>query len=384
MFACSFILKKADANSPAAAGNLHASELAYLMRPGDSTHCLIVLAVDYLQKLLKLPNTQLAASDSPEYEKELVGALKAYISDWSKQRALDMVPELKSKNPVRLVSGVLRIKMWLAENLKALHLEITKDPMSIRRYFAPSGIIRAVFSIAASSARLQLEQSLRERLTEQKLLLSEEERKHLSTQISSIAAIYLLVMTLLCSFFPAVAPAGAKITLFFGAACCGVVLRLICSLPYLLPFLEELSLVLDSVTRKGIRLKLMRTILKAARTVFWIAVLAFFTAALLLQSFLLRQIYMVNAEMWILNFVAYLGIALNFALITHLFMLAYKIHSTPQLSATGRLVLSKMHDKLRHKKLIDICSELLTKDCYSEDLSLMVAVYGIETLFFLA
>lgn len=361
------------------------AELAYLMRPGDSSHCLIVMAVDLVQKGLKrnedsMENELIFA----QYEKLVWERVKNYIKDWSSQKAQELIPELKTRNPMIIVRGFWRMREWFTKSVASTIHDLIKDPLSIRKYFSPAGLTRLFVSIATSGVREQVTADLRSSLLEKGLLVADERKNTFANYFVIAGFIHLIAASLIFHYFSGVTHWEAISTFAIFTLFNGTVLRFMAVLPIFVPFYEELSNVLDSVKRQGMRVKAMQAVLRLLRSTYWALVIGIFAGLMVIQSLVVGFGLHLHASNWWLNLSGIVCVSLNVILIADLFFLAQQLRNSDQASAYGEKQLQRHHKELKDVSLIKAFQKTLTDPAYNEQLSDIVAIYGIETLLLVA
>ena len=359
-------------------------ELAFLLRPDDSAHCLIVLIVDDLQKGLKSPHLAAEELASRQYEVEIWNVLREYIKGWSMLKAHSLVPEVGTGNPVKIAFGFWKLRHWFVESFKSLFTDIIKDPRSLKRYFSPAGLMRVFLSLLSSGVKEPLVRNLRGSLLERNLLVPEMRRLEFAGYFRTLAVLQLLLLILLIAFVSGVSSWAALLGLTVCAAFDGVVLRLLAEAPAFLPFYDELSLVLDSVGRKGFRVNLLRQVLKTLRTIFWFLISVFAVVLLLLQTWFFSSVLHLASSNFYLVLFGLVALTCNFLLIAELTFRAIVVATHEQLSEYGKRLVAKYQTQLKTISPLTAFSTMLSAPQYDEQLSEIVAIYGIETLFLLA
>jgi hypothetical protein len=387
---CLAAMKKTVADS--SGQSLLPVELAYLIRPSDSVHCLIVLAVDLLQKGIKEPaaasgEAPAAASGEPptrHYEKAAVASITAYIKDWTLLQAQSLVPELVEGNPIKIARGFWRLRQWLFDGFKNLQADLIKDPRNLKRYFAPAGIMRILLTLIGAGVREPLMRDLQNTLLERGLMLSVVARQRFAGYLSALAGASLL-STAVLSFY--LSPVQNWVIVFLAALASflnGVVLRLAAELPAFLPFYEEVALTLSSIGRKSIRVTILRGVLTFLRSVFWFALGSTAAVIAVLQALALAFLFPAAGVHWLDCFCAIVSLTVSFIVAADVFFLSLRVSNTEQKSRAGEQLLKRYQSKMRHISPITAFSAALTEKSYTEELADIVALYGIETLFLLA
>jgi hypothetical protein len=361
---------------------LHPSELAYLIRPGDSAHCLIVLAVDLLQKGIKSPSALEEVAQLP-YEKDMWNLVSAYIKEWTALQAQALVPELRDRNPIKIAVGFWRLRHWLSNTLKNLHEDLVRDPRNLRRYFSPAGLMRVFLSLLASGVKEPFMRDLRSTLLEKKLLLAHETCRKFSGYLAGLACIHSLALLFLLITVSGLKRWEPAVILLLIAMFNGAALRLLAELPFFLPLYEELSLVLGSIARGGFRITVLKFLLKLLRTIFWSIVALFAAFVVALQALCLSYFFQLGSG-WLPALVGIAALSLNFTMVVDLAILSMRNLHAEQRSSAGEKLLRRYQMKLRSLSPSAAFSVALSDPQYSRPLSEIVAIYGVETLFLLA
>lgn len=368
---------------------LRPAELAYLLRPSDINHCLLVLFVDFLQKAIKNPSVlkKETASDSCllAYELVVYAGVKDYLSDWSKQRLLETVPSISQLEPLKIAGYLWNLRTWFTSRFGIMLKDTIRDPLSLRQYFHPASVLRVLISLSAAKGKEELGSSLRTALMEKNLLLTDSEKAARSRQFVLIAVVQLaFILFTSCLLSGILGILWISPLSFLCALLSGVICQILVLIPSYLPFFDELARSIDTTERKGIRLMAFRIILRALRLFYGLSAALLMIALLCLQALALS---------WLLGFTA-----LNFLLIlselvflsgstlvsVYLIYLCWRNSVCDQLSPKGRSLMLELRKELSRRSLISVLSSSLSSKDYDEKLSSVVAVYGIEALFLIA
>lgn len=363
---------------------LHPAELAYLMRPGDSTHCLIVLFIDLLQQKLKDLSGIIQNPPQGQYEQIVWSSVRKYIENWSSQKYEELLPEFKTKNPLKIAAGFWSFQRWIKDSLAPAFAKLIKDPLSIKKYFSPVGLSKALVAIASSGIKEPLSEKLSLELQERGLLVGTVRRKQFSRYLKLLGYAQLIALSIILALTSGLRNWFSFAVLFLIALLNGNILRIVKTLPTLLPLFEELSLVLDSVKGEGIRMVFMRGALKFFRLSFWLLALGFSAIVLAGQSLLFGLISDLHYASWTANFFSILALSLNFLLNAEIFRQAEQISSADQLTISGEKLLKIEHQNIQEVSLLQAFTAALSEPAYNKSLSEIVAIYGIETVFLLA
>ncbi len=360
--------------------DVHPVELAYLFRPGDSSHCLIVLLVDSVHKELKNQQSGDFQLSKILYEAEVWPKVKTYIKDWSVQKAQQIVPEISSKNPLKIAGAVWRMREWFWNVVKGFFSELIQDPLHLRKYFSPVGLVRLFVSVAGTGVKETLCSNVRRTLLTKKLLVEEENRNSASRFLTGFACIHLITIALAISISGISRSDATFLFVLFGLLN-GLILRILIWLPTLLPHFDEINKVLASVSKKGLRISVMRSLFGTANGAFWFLTAVFGIGIGLSQAAILGYFFGMHSSMWVLNLVGIALLTLNFLVIFEICFRSMMVATTEQLTEAGSEALELHHEELKDARLVQTISAAMSNPSYSEELSDIVAIYGIETLF---
>lgn len=381
LFARSLVLSRMrKVEGLSSATDVHPVELAYLFRPGDSAHCLIVLLVDSVHKELKQQQSGDFQLSKILYEAEVWPKVRAYIKDWSMQKAQQLVPEITSKNPLKVAGAVWRLREWFWNAIKGLFSEIIQDPLHLRKYFSPVGLVKLFVSVAGTGVKETLSSNVRRTLLTKKLLVEEDSRNAASRLLTGIASVHLIAIACVV-YFAGIQRADATFLFILFALFNGFMLRLLSWLPTLLPHFDEISKVLGSVSKKGFRISLVRSVFGTAHGAFWLITGIFGIGIGIAQAAVLGYFFGMHTNVWVLNFAGIALLSLNFLVIFELCFRSLIVASTEQTTDAGVQALELHHQELKDARLVQAISAAMSNPSYSEELSDIVAIYGIETLF---
>lgn len=359
-------------------------EMAYLIRSGDMDHCAAVLVVDLIHRTVKNSEGEVVSGDdAPQYKKQILAAVKSYLRTKAEQKAQEIVDWKNVKTPAGIVTGVRKVHIAFTQRLKPFLSELIRDPKHIKRYFNPAGILRMIVDLYAAGIKSSLERDLESKLLSRDLVVSYQTRKRYSNYLWGVSAIgtTLLATILFLAFGQAGWLAGLILVL---SLINGALVRTVMAARAFLPFYEEIAVVLDSVKRTGFRVALAKTILKSARLIFWLVLFLVSTLLFSVESLVLWGLAKSAAVT-----PAGLGVAfLTLSSICAFFIAdachaAIKVHNIPHPTIAGDVAMKTYSKALSKVSPISTISESFSSTEYDDRLSRLVALYGIETLWFL-
>lgn len=363
---------------------LHPAELAYLLRPGDGTHCLIVLFVDFLQKALKDRSLLDKECRESEYERAVFAAVKQYLTDWSKDRVKEMLPSLKELHPAKYFGLAFKLRSWLAKGIGSIVSNTVKDPLSLRQYFQPGAILRVLVSMTAASGREKLNLKLQSSLIERGLLMSETERRKLAAMLNmaALAQLILLVVASICIAF--VSSWQALFALLAFAAFDGLLAGLLFLLPSFLPFYPEINKTISIVSRQGFRISVLRSLFASVQILYLFICALIFFFLIPIQAGVLSFFPQFNLAPWTDSYFAVGLTGLNVFVLARTLYRAHDAGASEQLTAAGMKQRDALLAEVSKQRLINNFSRTLSSQSYQQDLSYTVAAYGIESLLLIA
>ncbi len=376
------------AMSPENKGTAHtlsAIELGYLLRDGDMGHCVAVLVVDLIQRSIKAPEGTIAEKHTTLYKEQILRSITSYLRTKAEQKTTEIIDLKTLKTPSGVITNIRKVQLFFVKKLHPFVSEIVRDPRHLKKYFSPAGILRVMVDLYSTGVRVSLEQDLKAELIARGLVVTDEARAEcakkmwLGAILGAIGAI-LLIGTL---FWPNGILLASSISV--AAVVNAIGLNVLLSVRSYLPFYEEVGIVLQSVARSGVRLTLLRALFGSAQVLFGLAFVIVAALALLVEGLIVY---------WISGTIApiqYPLIALVFlALLSiHFFacvMLAFKaitIERTPQPTVAGHIAIRQYKNGLKNLSPISVLNESFSSTEYDERLSMLVSLYGIETLWFL-
>lgn len=374
-----------DAMSPENKGvapSLNPVELAFLLRRGDTGHCVAVLVVDMVQKSLKSAEDE--DDDHSVYKTQIIQSVHQYLRTKAEQKTSEIVDYKNLKTPAGVITGARQLRVFFVQKVRPFVSEIVRDPRNLKKYFNPAGILRIMLDVYSAGIKQSLEHELTKELENRGLLVSEPARFRCSGRLWKVAGFGILIacLSVVLVFYQA-AP-GCAFFILIAALVNGLVINGLLWSRSMVPFYEELGIVLNNVQRKGLRLAVLRSLFSGAETLFRIAVILILVLLICFEGILVNWISTLffSLKPEVPQFLLVLATIL-FSLCIKLAFNAMAIERTPQPTVTGKIALEQYRKSLKHLSPISVLSDSLSSPDYDQRLSMLVSLYGIETLWFL-
>lgn len=381
--------------------NLRPAELAYLVRSGDMTHTVIVVAVDLCQRYLKRgePGDEVELELAP-YEREAASGVKIFLRAWAKDKVDGMTGKHmpagdKGRLTLDSLRGVWRNPlfnpletMWQLRALKrfitgpvaqVLH-DIIKDPRQLRKYFHPAGIARLVVDLYSRGVKTAIEQSMLTGLIGAGLLVTRERR-----QRGANFMIVLFVAAL--GLFAALAWRwlGGHLGLFIFAGIAGffnaLLLWVKLAIPSFLPAFEEFALVLKDLDRQGVRIRAARALLNGLKGFFA------FTTILMLVILFGVDVILGSAlgRLPLGDLVTAIAVAtVSMFTLANVLAAWYKLTFQEETTAAGDAAIDARKKAVAALSPLSHLKKAFAEPDYDPTFSELVAIYGVETLWLLS
>ncbi len=348
-------------------------EIAYLLRGGDVTHTMVVMAVDLLQR--KLKNTTDDDSTLAPYEQNMWEIVTRSVKEWAMQKTQETVLA-GAKTPLQISRRVFFLYNFMRKSLKTVIGDTIQDPRRLKRYFAPSGLMRILADFTSAGYKQAFQNELRKDLLARGLLVSEETRLKVGKYFFLVATSG-LVLSLIPLFLLASLPITQSIISLLSALAAAFLARLILSFRELLPLYQELAIVAEKVERSGWRFKLLKTVLNSINVVFWLApIFSIFASIGIGFGLLLITGQTANFQ----SFLYIFAMTITYFVIFDFVFEGWKllIEETPTPEAEKQLAL--LQKTFSHISPLESFRTVLSSDQYDPTFSRLLALYGIETL----
>ncbi|MCW5821736.1 MAG: hypothetical protein KIT34_02975 [Cyanobacteria bacterium TGS_CYA1] len=348
-------------------------EIAYLLRGGDVTHTLVVLAVDLLQR--KLKNTQDDGSTLAPYEQNMWGVVTRSVKEWAMQKTQETV--LKgAKTPIQISRRVFFLYNFVRKSLKTVISDTIQDPRKLKKYFAPSGLVRILADFSSAGYKQAFQSELRKDLLARGLLVPEDIRLRTGNYFF-VAAAAGLALSLIPVFLVSALSITQAIISILASLAAAFFARLILGFRELLPLYQELALVAEKAQRSGWRFKLLKLILNSVNIIFWLALIVSILASIGI-GFGLLLITGQNATLQSLLYI--LSLTITYFVIFDFAFEGWKLHieETPTIEAEKQL--AQLQKTFAQSSPLEAFRQVLSSDQYDATFSQLLALYGIETL----
>jgi hypothetical protein len=348
-------------------------EIAYLLRGGDVTHTMVVMAVDLLQR--KLKNTSEDESHLAPYEQNMWEIVTRSVKEWAMQKTQETVLA-GAKTPLQISRRVFFLYNFMRKTLKTVIGDTIQDPRRLKRYFAPSGLVRILADFTSAGYKQAFQTELRKDLLARGLLVPEETRLRVGKYFFQVA-ISGLVLSLIPLFLLASLPLAQTIISLLSALAAAFLARLILSFRELLPLYQELAIVAEKAERSGWRFKLLKTVLSSVNVIFWLALIVSILASIGI-GFGLLLIAGQTANIQSLLYI--LAMTITYFVIFDFAFEGWKLHieETPTPEAEKQLAL--LQKTYSQTSPLESFKSVLSSDRYDPTFSQLLALYGIETL----
>jgi hypothetical protein len=367
------------------APQLTAVELAYLLREGDMGHCIAVLVVDVLQRCAKECDHAETDEWSATYTRQVLDSIKTHLRAKAEEKTREIIDYKSLNTPTGLILGVRKLHLFFVQRLRPFFTELVRDPKNLKRYFNPAGIIRVLVDVYAAGIKTSLERDLSAELIKRGLLVPHDDRLNCSATLwrLSVGSILVLAALLLTLYWQSSIATAAIILV--AALINGIAFRVLITIRQYVPFYEEIAVVLRSVVRGGIRLTLLRALFGSANTLFNLALTCVILIVMSVQLLLLHWFVadMIHVKEPVAAIVLLLLSTLQAFLAADAAFKAIAMEHRPQPTIAGRLAVHKYKQGLEKLSPITLLSESFSNNDYDERLSMVVSLYGIETLWFL-
>ncbi|MCA9805412.1 MAG: hypothetical protein KC777_25755 [Cyanobacteria bacterium HKST-UBA02] len=353
---------------------LRPPEIAYLVRGGDTTHALIVLAVDLTQRGLRKNEDETFTESLCDYEKNMLEIVRGAFSSWATKKTKDVVLG-SARSPRQIAARITFLYRFLTGSLKAFIEETISDPGKLRKYFSYQGLLRILADFTSAGYRQAFEEELRKSLLRRGLILDAAHR-HRAARALAAGAVLGLIGTAFLAFHFEGSLASALI-IWITSLVMSAGARLVLALRNLVPLYQELAVIADQVIRKSLRLRFLILLLRSFNLLATTLAVSLALLAGLVGLGLCRLLYAPTGSFEILTLIAF-SLA-NFAVLQLAFD-AFDLFTREYPSGIARKQLDSLRAELENKSPLDSFKLFLTNRDYDPTLSKLVAVYGIETL----
>ncbi len=356
---------------------LRPAEIAYLVRSGDTTHALIVVAVDLIQRAVKSKPDTTFIDGLADYEKNMWKVVRTSLTDWAKQKAHETIVG-GAKNPVQLIRRLAFLFNFVRDSLRTVVTDAVADPRKLKRYFSPNGVLRILADFTSAGYKQAFQDELRNSLLRRGLLVETVTRHRIGRRFFVIG-IFGVVATAVASgvFLPNVYVAFFA---WFASLIAGSAGRVILSLSHMIPLYEELAVVAEQVKRQSARLSFVRLLLRSVKAILWVALTFVIVNACGLGLLFIKLIYPACGMQEVVAMIALT--VTHFAIADFVFNgIRLNFQECPSPEAEQKLEV--VRKDLAEMSPLDTFSKLLANSDYDPKFSKLLALYGVETLLIL-
>ena len=360
---------------------LSPTEIAYLTKEGDDGFALLVLLLDVMHRELKdkLRGGQANADTiliegQKSYELALRKAAGGSLKEWSLRKVEGAIGSPK-KDPVRFVMKLPALYKYSRRIVEETIKDLFRDPRNIKKFVSVPGLMRLAADIGATGYKVTLANELKQNLTRDGYLASDEQRNRC---LGQLVTVFLLCegLLLLATLYTIAVPLHAW--LIFGSALfAAFVVRLVMALREFIPLYSELAQALTLVQKKNMRIKIVGTILGAMTLILNILSGIVFLVLLGLISLILCLTQTVTTFDTVLMLMAQiLAQMLAFSCLID----ARKLTFGEMPTRSAREAIDALKKQYKQEDTLPALKAMLSESDYGVDVSYLIALYGLESL----
>jgi hypothetical protein len=358
--------------------DLRPAQLAYLLREGDMSHTMIVLAVDLVQRSVKSVGSENALALEP-YEKAVWGNVKDFTKQWAQQKVETVVSLKPTRNPLEWMVRFRALKAFVTGPLRRILHDLLKDPRQIRRYFSFAGIGRLAVELYAAGYKDKVEKELKSGLLQEGFLVTEKQRH--THALGLIAIIPLMIAGAVATSMWLLPKLGLSVlVLILMSLVCAAVIKGLLAIPGFIPIVEEISQVVSELSRESWRFRALRMLFRGAGFLLLLWGIALTGLLFLIDILIAKTLFSLEP---LSTFAILSGLTALSVLVVQLILDAYSVALREQPTLQAQKQIDSTRAQLASVSPIGTLKELLTDPDYDETFSKIVAVYGIETLWLL-
>lgn len=376
-------------------------EIAYLSRNGDTTFALSILVFDMLHREVKNrlnsssdPMLDSASSGLPGieptttttttttigpsyYEIKLQEIIKSSLKNWG-EKTLDATGLNYKKDPIGFIRRLPLLYIFLSKALKGTAKEILNDPRQLSKYISKTGLMRILAQIGSSGLRQEFEEGLQGELLAKGLLLEPKPRQKLASTYSICFIVaQIIFVTLLLLAIPNHIHA---LIIFAVSALTACTVKAAIGARSFIPLYEDLCEVLNHATRRNFRIAALQGFIHLVNGILnGLSIFAFFVL-LLMGSLVLYLTQTVDTPA---TYLMLLSMMLAQYIAAGYLLEAYRLSLSECSSPLAQRHLKLLKTRYRSSSSIDALKSVLLSTEYDSELSYLLSIYGIETLFFI-
>jgi hypothetical protein len=358
---------------------LSPTEAAYLTKEGDGGFAFIVILFDILHREVKekIAGGAIETFDSTQrpYEVALKKAAGGSIKEWS-LRKMGAVTASGRKDPVRFVTRLPAVYKLMRTGVEGTVREVIRDPRNIKKFISVPGLLRLAADIGATGYKTTLAHGLKEHLTEVGFLASDETRQYtIKLLLTTFALCQIILLVLILLTIPSQLHACL---IYFCALFATVVVHACTGAREFIPLYSDLSRALAQVKSTNVRIAFVRIVLNLVTTLLNILSVIVFIVLFGCGSLFLYLTHTVASLSTYLMLIAQMLVQLiAFSYLVE----AYKLTFGELPTKEAKQSLAVLKKKYRQEDTLPALKTMLGENDYSPDLSYLIALYGLETLF---
>ncbi|MBS2006377.1 MAG: hypothetical protein JST01_05015 [Cyanobacteria bacterium SZAS TMP-1] len=361
---------------------LSPTEVAYLSREGDGGFALIVLLFDVLHREMKdkIVGGEITTYDENQrpYEVALRKIAGGSLKEWSKRKieqASEMVAINSVQDRIKLVRRLPMLYRLIRRGVEETVKDLFRDPRNIKKFVSLSGLLRLAAEMGAAGYKSTLAEELKERLTDEGYLATEETRMKTAKVLIAVFGIsQVILLALILLTLPSQIHA---LIIYFCALIAAIILEACARAREFLPLYSELAQALSQVKEANIRIIIIRRCLNFVTNLLNALSVIAFLMLFGSGSVLLFLTHTVP------NFTVYLMLIAQMLVqrlaLTYL-VEAYKLTTGEMPTKAAHRKISRLKHKYKQEETLPALKAMLSQSDYSQDLSYLIALYGLESL----
>jgi hypothetical protein len=356
-------------------------EVAYLSKEGDGGFALIVILLDVLHREVKdkITGGEIAITDKSQrsYELLLKEAAGGSLKDWSMRKLakIESVVEASRKDPVKIVTKLPVIYKFMRKGVEGTVQELLRDPRNIKKLISVPGLMRLAADIGTSGYKVTLAQELKDQLTDTGFLASDETRhRSIKILLGTFASCQFILLSLILLTIPSHIQA---FVIYFCGLFAALVVQACTGAREFIPLYSDLSRVLAQVESSNARIEIVRMVLKFVTIVLNTLSVIVFIVIFGGGSLFLHLTHAVNSITTYSMLIAQMLVQI--IAFSYLFE-AYNLHVGEMPTRGAKQYLAKLRKKYRQEETLPALKNMLGENSYNQDLSYLIALYGLETL----
>gem|GEM_PF-1594144 len=358
------------------------TEVAYLAREGDSGFALLVLLFDVLHREMKdkITGGDIITYDENQktYEVALRKAAGGSIKEWSR-RKIEKATEIFNYNTVndriKLVRRLPALYKLIRTGAEETIKETFRDPRNLKKFVSVPGLMRLTAEMGAAGYKLTLAEELKQKLTDEGFLATDDTRlKTVKVLVTIFAVSQMSLLALILLTLPSHLQA---LIIYFCAFIAALVLEACARVREFLPLYNELARALSTVGDANVRIKTIRHCLKVVTMI--LNALTVVTFIILFGSgslFLFLTHTVASFTVYLMLVAQMLVQRLTLSYLVE----AYKLSTGEMPTKAAHKNIAALQKRYKQDATLPALKNMLSQGDYSQDLTYLIALYGLETL----